>query len=61
MTLEQFRKSKNLSHKNRLVGHLTNSFEIEDKDDWFMVNVSYQNIKRSDPRLDTIQLNALKY
>ena len=37
-------KKKNLSHKNQLVGHLTNSFEIEDKDDWFMVNVLYQNI-----------------
>ena len=37
-------KKKNVSHKNKLVGHLTNSFELEDEDGWFMQNVLYQNI-----------------
>tara|TARA_Y100001938_G_C7951144_1_gene359373 strand:- start:52 stop:810 length:759 start_codon:yes stop_codon:yes gene_type:complete len=37
-------KKKNINHKNELVGHLSNSFEIEDTNDWFMQNALFQNI-----------------
>ena len=37
-------KKKNLSHKNELDGHLTNSFELEDEDGGCLQNVLYLNI-----------------
>ena len=37
-------KEKKLCHKDQLVGHLSNSFELEDEGGWFMRNVLYQNI-----------------
>ena len=35
-------KKKNLSYKGELVGHLSNSFSIEDTDNWFFENVLQQ-------------------
>ena len=35
-------KKKNLSYKGELVGHLSNSFTIEDTDNWFFENVLQQ-------------------
>ena len=37
-------KKKNVSHKNELVGHLSNSFELKDEGDLFMRNVLCRNI-----------------
>ena len=37
-------KEKKLCHKDQLVGHLSNSFELEDEGGWFMRNVLYHNI-----------------
>ena len=37
-------EKKNISHKNKLVGHITNSLELNDKDDWFMRNCLIPNI-----------------
>jgi len=37
-------KEKKLCHKDQLVGHLSNSFELEDEGGWFMRNVLYYNI-----------------
>ena len=37
-------KKKNLSFKGELAGHLSNSFEIEDTNDWFFKNVLHELI-----------------
>ena len=37
-------KKKNLSFKGELAGHVSNSFEITDTDDWFFKNVLHQLI-----------------
>ena len=42
-TIEKAKKKK-LCHKDQLVGHLSNSFELKDEGDWFMRNVLCRNI-----------------
>tara|TARA_B100001094_G_C18153525_1_gene785102 strand:+ start:742 stop:1368 length:627 start_codon:yes stop_codon:yes gene_type:complete len=41
-------KETNYSVKDTLAGHITNSFEMVDEDDWFFKNVLYKCFKKHD-------------